>query len=165
MVSTLHNLVISSIRRGSDNQAISTTRSHENDVDKLTDNTKDKLLNIFNTSGLRLGRFDTEPERPLFARTVDQLLNKNTQMIEDFQKLGNTLGAALASELNRGQAQNAKDGFLLTYYYSIMGESDDGDDGDITADYYLGLVFLHRIDGVDMLWLNELVHLNRIKYS
>lgn len=147
MVSTLHNLVISSIRRGSDNQAISTTRSHENDVDKLTDNTKDKLLNIFNTSGLRLGRFDTEPERPLFARTVDQLLNQNTQIIEDFQKLGNTLGAALASELNRGQAQNAKDGFLLTYYYSIEGESDDGD---ITADYYLGLVFLHRIDGVDI---------------
>jgi nucleoid-associated protein len=61
MASTLHNLVISSIRRGDDNQAISTTRSHENDVNQLTDNTKEKLLSIFNTTGLRLGRFDTAP--------------------------------------------------------------------------------------------------------
>lgn len=148
MAITLLNLVISSIRRNDNNLAISTTRPLENDVSKLTDNTKEKLLSIFNTTGLRLGRFDTEPERPLFARILDKQLNKDTNLIENFQELGSRLGLTLASELNRGQAQNAKDGFLLTYYYSIEVETEEPEDADIQ--YYLGVIFLHRVDGVDI---------------
>jgi nucleoid-associated protein len=76
-------------------------------------------------------------------------LNKETQLIENFQTLGTTLGSTLANELNRGQAQNAKDGFLLTYYYSVENNSDEESE-DIELNYYLGLVFLHRVDGVDI---------------
>ncbi|MBF4448086.1 hypothetical protein ERJ76_20880, partial [Vibrio anguillarum] len=41
-----------------------------------------------------------------------------------------------------------KDGFLLTYYYSVELNGDDEEEPD--AQRYLGLVFLHRINGVDI---------------
>lgn len=148
MASELHNLVISSIRRGIDNQATSTTRAHENDVSQLADSTKEKLISLFNTTGMRVGRFDTEPERPFFARKVDEHLDTSHFEFENFRAFGTSLGAALASELNRGQAQNAKDGFLLTYYYSVELEVEGEDSAEVQ--HFLGLVFLHRINGVDI---------------
>ncbi|MBF4285167.1 nucleoid-associated protein, partial [Vibrio anguillarum] len=148
MASALHNLVISSIRRGERNQALSTTRENENRIEGLTQTTKDKLTSLFNTTGMRVGRFDTEPERPFFARTLDDHLDKETFDIANFRNFGASLGTALASELSRGQAQNAKDGFLLTYYYSVELNGDDEEEPD--AQRYLGLVFLHRINGVDI---------------
>jgi nucleoid-associated protein len=149
MISELLNLVISSIKRGNDNQAVSTTRNNENNVVELAQSTKDKLISLFNTTGMRVGRFDTVPERPLFARTLEQHLNRETLAVNKFRDFSSQLGNFLASELNRGQAQNAKDGFLLTYYYSVDVESQEEDE-DPKKDYYLGLVFLHRINGVDI---------------
>ncbi|EKO3376052.1 nucleoid-associated protein [Vibrio fluvialis] len=148
MASELHNLVISSIRRGELNQAISTTRENENRVDDLAQSTKDKLTSLFNTTGIRVGRFDTEPERPFFARTLDGHLDTETFDIANFRSFGASLGSALAIELSRGQAKNAKDGFLLTYYYSVELDGDDVEEPEVQR--YLGLVFLHRINGVDI---------------
>ena len=149
MNSELLKLVISSIKRGDDNQAVSTTRKNENNIAELAQGTKDKLVSLFNTTGMRVGRFDTTPERPLFARTLDKHLNTETLTVNEFRKFGERLGNSLASELNRGQAQNAKDGFLLIYYYSIDIESlEEPEEPD--KDYYLGLVFLHRMHGVDI---------------
>lgn len=148
MASELHNLVISSIRRGEGNQAISTTRDNENRIEDLTQTTKDKLTSLFNTTGMRVGRFDTEPERPFFARTLDDHLDIENLDIADFRRFGASLGTALASELSKGQAQNAKDGFLLTYYYSVELDAVETEEPEVQR--YLGLVFLHRINGVDI---------------
>lgn len=148
MASELHNLVISSIRRGEANQAISTTRDNENRIEDLAQTTKDKLTSLFNTTGMRVGRFDTEPERPFFARTLNNHLDTETFDIADFRSFGASLGTALASELSRGQAKNAKDGFLLTFYYSVELDGDEAEELEIQR--YLGLVFLHRINGVDI---------------
>ncbi|MBF4360614.1 hypothetical protein, partial [Vibrio anguillarum] len=93
----------SSIRRGERNQALSTTRENENRIEGLTQTTKDKLTSLFNTTGMRVGRFDTEPERPFFARTLDDHLDKETFDIANFRNFGASLGTALASELSRGQ--------------------------------------------------------------
>ncbi|AUL98250.1 TPA: hypothetical protein I7147_01705 [Vibrio vulnificus] len=148
MASELHNLVISSIRRGEKNHATSSTRENENRVDGLAQSTKDKLTSLFNTTGMRVGSFDTEPERPFFARTLDDHLDRETFDIAEFRNFGASLGTALASELSRGQAQNAKDGFLLTYYYSVELDSEEEEELEVVR--YLGLVFLHRINGVDI---------------
>ncbi|AIW21328.1 nucleoid-associated protein [Vibrio coralliilyticus] len=148
MESELLNLVITSIRRDGNNQALATTRPYENDVSALSDTIKDKLTSIFQTSGLRLGRFNTEPRRPNFANTLDEYFNSESYSFNNFRGFASTLGADLAAELNRGQAQNAKDGFLLTYYYSIT-KVDEETDEEFT-DYFLGVIFLHRLDGVDI---------------
>lgn len=149
MESQLHNLVISSIRRGEvDNQAVSTTREHENNVAELADSTKKKLTNLFNTTGMRVGRFDTEPERPFFARQVDEYLDTENIEFSDFRTFGTSLGSALANELNRGQAQSAKDGFLITYFYSVELAANEEDEAQVQ--HFLGLVFLHRINGLDI---------------
>ncbi|MCG9611078.1 nucleoid-associated protein [Vibrio harveyi] len=148
MESELLNLVITSIKRGNDNQAVANTRAHENDISVLSDTIKEKLTSIFQTTGLRLGRFNIEPRRPNFASTLDEYFNVEDYRFSNFQRFASTLGADLAVELNRGQAQNAKDGFLLTYYYS-MTQSDDDTEEEFT-DYFLGVIFLHRLDGVDI---------------
>ena len=148
MNSQLHNLVISSIKRDESNHASATTRDQENNISELSETIVAKLTTLFNTSGLRLGRFNTEPERPLFARTMDQYFNQASSRFDNFRGFAANLGSSLASELNEGQAQNAKDGFLLSYYYSTVQVDDDTDE-EIT-EYYLGVVFLHRINGVDI---------------
>lgn len=106
MESELLNLVITSIERGNDNQAVATTRSQENDVSALSETIKEKLTSIFQTTGIRLGRFNTEPRRPNFASTLDQYFSIENYRFSNFQGFASTLGADLAAELNRGQAQN-----------------------------------------------------------
>ena len=144
----LHNLVVTSIKRGTNNQAIATTRSEENNAANLSQNIKDKLTTIFHTTGLRLGRFNTEPVRPFFAARLDSGYNQDALSFNDFRGFSAGLGDLLAQKLNDGRSQNAKDGFLLTYYYSTR-QVEEGSDDEFTS-YFLGVVFLHRLDGVDI---------------
>ncbi|MCQ8868180.1 nucleoid-associated protein [Vibrio splendidus] len=151
----LLNLVITSIQRVEGNQAIATTRPRENDVAGLSVLIKEKLTTLFQTTGLRLGRFNTEPARPYFATCIDDYYEPETNTFTDFRGFAENLGSSLASELSEGRSHNAKDGFLLTYFYSttqMINFSDDDDDEELeeVINYYLCNVFLHRQDGVDI---------------
>ncbi|OEE60433.1 hypothetical protein A1OK_10810 [Enterovibrio norvegicus FF-454] len=146
MQSQIHNLVITSIRRDDNNVAQATTRLEENNVSNLSEAITTKLTNIFSTTGLRLGRFDTDTGYQHFASTLSRHLNNADLRINNFLSFATNVGSSLASKLNEGRAQNAKAGFLLTYCYTVTQENED----DTSSDTYLGLIFLHRINGVDI---------------
>ncbi|MGE6314528.1 nucleoid-associated protein [Shewanella baltica] len=142
MEGTIHNLIISSIKRDDKNIAISKTREEENDVTKLSENVTTKLTTLFKGGGMKVGEFIKEPEESAFSNLMAGSFKHESMRFKDYRKLSTLFAELLARKLNKAQAVNARDGFLITYYYS-----QDFNDEEV---YYLCTVFLHRIDGTDI---------------
>ncbi|WP_413732399.1 MULTISPECIES: nucleoid-associated protein [unclassified Shewanella] len=142
MDGTIHNLIISSIKRDDKNTAISKTRDKENDVTKLSENVTTKLTTLFKGGGMKVGEFVTEPEESAFSNLMKGSFIRQDNSFKEYRLLSSRFAELLARKLNKAQAINAKDGFLITYYYSqTFGDEEV---------YYLCIVFLHRIDGTDI---------------
>lgn len=142
MDGTIHNLIISSIKRDDKNTATSKTRDEENDVTKLSENVTIKLTTLFKGGGMKVGEFVKEPEESAFSNLMKGSFKPDDMLFRDYRLLSSKFAELLAKKLNKAQAVNARDGFLITYYYS------QDFDGEVV--YYLCTVFLHRIDGTDI---------------
>ncbi|MDB2386171.1 nucleoid-associated protein [Shewanella sp.] len=142
MDGTIHNLIISSIKRDNKNTAISKTRDEENDVTKLSENVTTKLTTLFKGGGMKVGEFVKEPEESAFSNLMKGSFKHDDMLFEGYRLLSSRFAELLARKLNKAQAVNARDGFLITYYYS---QDFDGEEV-----CYLCTVFLHRIDGTDI---------------
>ncbi|OBU19964.1 nucleoid-associated protein [Photobacterium aquimaris] len=140
MSAKLNNLTISSIVRDTTNFAVA-KEPIVNDVSGFSESIVSKLTTLFNTTGLRTGRF-TDAPKAKFSLDLFNHLKLDTLEIDDFSIFAKGLGRILADELNTNQAKQAKDGFLLIYDYSV--ENND------TEDKYLCVVFLHRMNGVNI---------------
>lgn len=142
----LHNLTITSIKRDKANLAVAESPTI-NDVELFSQSIIDKLTTLFNTNGLRTGRFNESP-RPDFANTLDRHLKTDGSNfdISTFEVFSTALGVSLAKELNNNQAKHARDGFLLIYNYSTYEEDDLKD----IVDSHVNVVFLHRLNGVNI---------------
>ncbi|NVC40715.1 nucleoid-associated protein [Vibrio vulnificus] len=145
MSKQLKHLIISSIKRSPNNNASANTRATEIDVSELPQSTVDSLTGLFIGGGMKTGVFvsDSAYKRELLEKTT---LNGDDISFSEFRTLSAKLANLLAQTLNQGQAQQAKDGFLVSYVYSsIFGTGED-----TYTQTYLCNVFLHRVEGVDI---------------
>lgn len=148
MTKSINNIIISSIRRSPNNTATSTTRASELNIDTLSEKTISQLTNLFVGGGMKAGCFNGEPTPSNFKRIVNNHITNDQDNIElsNFRNLAHQLSELLAKTLNEAQAQNAKDGFLITYFYTHNSGSDDK----AILIPYLCSAFFHRVDGVDI---------------
>ncbi|WP_158652671.1 nucleoid-associated protein [Vibrio campbellii] len=167
MTKQIRNLIISSIKRNDNQAAVAKTRATEIDVESLPQTTIDSLTSIFLGGGMKAGSFLDEPTPSKFARVASRAFTLNSDRVpvfSNFRETAATLAELLARTLNEAQAQNAKDGFLISYVYT----HDFGDDTTPDIQSYLCNVFLHRIDGVDIttdLTFEEIERINLEKLS
>lgn len=160
MTTEIHNLIISTIKRSESGIAGAKTREIENDVSTINDNVAEKLTSIFKGGGMKVGGFSEDHEEDLaeeetveanesrFVRHLMAHLDVDTFELNDFRELANKFAVLLALKLNTGQSKTAKDGFLVTYYFSHTLDIEDG--GEESTSHYLCVVFLHRIKGEDI---------------
>lgn len=142
MSAILNNLTITSVFRDETNFAHA-NETTINDVSAFSPSIVEKLTTLFNTSGLRTGRFSDTGKQPHFSGYLNEHLDDDNLTFRDFKQLSQSFGRLLADELNQNQAKQAKDGFLLTYDYSFVVD-------EIKKEHYLCVVFLHRINGVNI---------------
>lgn len=142
MEGTIHNLVISSIKRDPNGTAVATTKNEENNVNGLSKEVSEKLTTLFKGGGLKVGEFNDDIEASAFEASMKKAFDSSTMKFADFRKLSAHFADLLARKLNKAQAINAKDGYLITYYYSQEYEK--------IKIYFLCTVFLHRINGTDI---------------
>jgi nucleoid-associated protein len=143
----IQNLIISSIKRNErSNMAVAETREQENDIADLSETVTNKLTTLFKGGGMKVGDFVTEPEQSAFANLMERHLSQEQMEFNDYRAFSSSIAELLARKLNTAQAINAKDGFLITYFYS----QDVGEEGNVENIYFLCVVFLHRIDGTDI---------------
>ncbi len=143
----IQNLIISSIKRDErNNMAVADTREQENNIEDLSEAVTNKLTTLFKGGGMKVGDFVTEPEQSAFATLMVSHLNQASMEFNDYRLFSSNIANLLARKLNTAQAINAKDGFLITYYYS----QDVGDENNSDVIHFLCVVFLHRINGTDI---------------
>ncbi|EJB8450973.1 MULTISPECIES: nucleoid-associated protein [Vibrio harveyi group] len=147
MSKKLKHLIISSIKRSTNNTASAVTRATEIDVEELPQTTIDSLTGLFIGGGMKTGVFveGSDYKKKLLAGT--NLLDCGDVTFSGFRNLSDGLAKLLAITLNQGQAQQAKDGFLVSYVYSNTFGTDEESSYTQT---YLCNVFLHRVEGVDI---------------
>ncbi|CAH7186866.1 conserved hypothetical protein [Vibrio chagasii] len=168
MTKLIQNLIISSIKRNDQQAAEARTAANEIDVSSLPETTSNSLTSLFTGGSMKAGDFvDDETIQSNFARITRSAFainEENIPVFSDFRTTADTLARLLARTLNSGQAQNAKDGFLITYVYT----HNLGDDENPNIQSFLCNVFLHRIEGVDItneLTFEEIERINLDKLS
>ncbi|MBB1409172.1 nucleoid-associated protein [Pseudoalteromonas sp. SG44-17] len=156
MISELHNVIISSIKRNDRNGNAEAITKNETDIATLSDNVEEKLTSIFKGSGILVGDFSVDDEngKPL---SFEKNLNKFIHLDGDFSiktpnLFAEKVSKLLAAKLNSKQGKIANDGFLVTYLYSEtdIDEDEDEDEDNLEQKFYLCLIFLHRISGTDI---------------
>lgn len=145
MTKKIHNLVVSSIKRSDNNTAGAKTRAKEINTEELTETTVDSLTTLFVGGGMKTGIFSEHSLYERYLRDSTQVVDDGLS-VEGFRDFSHKLAELLAKTLNEGQAQQAKDGFLVSYVYSTTLGSGDNEYNQT----YLCSVFLHRIEGVDI---------------
>jgi len=138
----LKNLIISSIKRDPRNNLAIAETKEETDINTVSEVVSNKLTTLFKGTGIRVGDFINSTQSVFETRLTDFYSTSNVHS-NDFKRFGTDIAVSLARKLNTGQAQSAKDGFLVTYLYSSQLDEEDPVD-------YMCVIFLHRIIGADI---------------
>ncbi|MBU9863993.1 hypothetical protein, partial [Rahnella aceris] len=115
-----HNFIVHQIIRDSAKNAFLKERSAENNIDELTKQVAQSLLNLFNNTGLQTGSFSQKAGKPKFEQT----LAKGCKAVEggfqfsNFRQMTIDLARILEGEMNQGGGKNAKPSYVVFFHHT-----------------------------------------------